>query len=580
MVYHIVLCITLVLFLFTNQLFAAETLVVTVTGVEGKAYENILSRLRIYRLSQRAEIPDQMEVMRLHRLAPQDIKTALAPYGYHSVNVASELVDIENGWLASYDVDPGRQVYITEVSISVVGEGSSALVPPSGGSLTALREGDPLNHPLYEQEKNRLVRELRDLGFLSAAFKVQSIKINRADYSAAIELVLDSGPAFRFGEITSDQDVIKDDLFYRFIGFESGDKFTSSLLPELQRTLYRTGYFQRVSVIPGIGEEHAPYVPVVVSAEPNESNTNVSLGVGYATDTGANVRLDYRNRLLNRSGHSGFSSLLLGDQQSLVQFNYRVPGPDPRHTFFTGTGGWNKELWEDTETEKFSAGISYGFDKPPQFGALSLQYFDEDYQIGATSERGRFLMPGLNASLARADALVNTERGGRVTIDVEGASSELFSDASFAKIRLSGRAIISPLQKWRLIGRGSVGTILVDSIDELPPSLRFYAGGEKSVRGYKYRTLGPQDSSGSIVGGRVLLTGSISLERQVFEFGRISAFFDIGNAMDDWEVDLVRGVGVGIGVALPFGQIKLDFAYPLDDEGTAQYFYLRVGTDL
>jgi len=580
LIYRIVLCIILVFFACTSQLFAAETLVVTVTGVEGKAYQNVLSRLRIYRLSQRDEIAGQMEVKRLHRLAHQDIKTALAPYGYHSATVASDLVETENGWRASYDVDPGRQVHITEVSVSIVGEGSSALAPPGAIIYTALREGEPLNHPLYEQEKSRLLRELRDLGFLSAAFKVQNIKVDRSDYSARIELVLDTGPAFLFGEISSDQNVIDADLFYRFIAFESGDKFTSTLLPELQRTLYRTGYFRRVSVIPEISEENAPHVPVLVSAEASDSATSVSLGVGYATDTGVNVRLDYQNRLLNRYGHSGFSSLLLGDQRSMVQFKYRVPGPDPRHTFYTGTGGWNRELWEDTETEKFSTGISYGYDNSPHFGALSLQYFDEDFQIGATSGSGRFLLPGLNASLAIADALVNTERGGRVTIDIEGASSELFSDATFAKLRLSGQAIVSPLQKWRLISRGSVGTILVDSIDDIPPSLRFYAGGEKSVRGYKYRTLGPQDSSGSIVGGRVLLTGSISLERQVFEFGRVSAFFDIGNAMDDWKVDLVRGVGVGIGMALPFGQIKLDLAYPLDDEGTAQYVYLRVGTDL
>ncbi len=558
----------------------AATLEVAITGVEGKAYENILSRLRIYRLSQLDEQPDYLEVKRLHRLAPQDIEAALAPYGYHSVQVESDLIATENGWRASYDVEPGRQVYITDVSITVIGAGKDALATTDGQTITALRVGDPLNHPLYEQEKSRLLRELRALGFLSAAFQVQNIKVNRADHSAGIELLLDTGPAFRFGEIISDQDVIDEDLFSRFISFESGDRFDSSILPGLQRDLYRTGFFQRVSVIPDISDENGSYVPVIIVAEPSESVTNVSLGVGYATDTSFNIRLDYQNRLLNRSGHSAFSSLLLGDQRSMVQLNYRVPGPDPLHTAFTGTGGWNRELWEDTETEKFSAGISYGYDNSPHFRTLSLQFFNEDYQIGATSETGRFLMPGLSGSWARADALVNTSRGGRVTLEIEGASSELLSDATFAKLRLSGRAIISPLQKWRLIGRSSVGTIIVDTIDEIPPSLRFYAGGEKSVRGYKYKTLGPQDSTGTIVGGRVLLTGSISLERQVLEFGRVSAFFDIGNAMDDWDVDLVRGVGVGIGLALPFGQIKLDFAYPLDDEGTAQYVYLRVGTDL
>jgi translocation and assembly module TamA len=113
-----------------------------------------------------------------------------------------------------------------------------------------------------------------------------------------------------------------------------------------------------------------------------------------------------------------------------------------------------------------------------------------------------------------------------------------------------------------------------------PPSLRFYAGGEKSVRGYKYKTLGPEDSSGNIVGGRYLLTGSIAWERQIADLWRVSAFYDIGNAMDNWSKDLAQGIGVGVGLVLPFGHATLELAYPLDDQGTAQYLFIRVGTDL
>ena len=120
LIYQFVLCIVLLLFVQADRLGAAETLEVTVTGVEGKAYENILSRLRIYRLSQRDEQLDNLEVTRLHRLAPQDIEAALAPYGYHSVQVKSDLIETENGWQVSYDVEPGRQVYITSVSITVI----------------------------------------------------------------------------------------------------------------------------------------------------------------------------------------------------------------------------------------------------------------------------------------------------------------------------------------------------------------------------------------------------------------------------------------------------------------------------
>ncbi|MBE0586030.1 MAG: BamA/TamA family outer membrane protein, partial [Desulfofustis sp.] len=98
--------------------------------------------------------------------------------------------------------------------------------------------------------------------------------------------------------------------------------------------------------------------------------------------------------------------------------------------------------------------------------------------------------------------------------------------------------------------------------------------------GYSYRSLGPQDSSGSVVGGRYLLTGSIELERRLSEFWRGAVFYDVGNAMDDVAVDLAHGVGVGVGVALPFGQARLELSYPLSDEGSVQYVSISIGADL
>jgi translocation and assembly module TamA len=205
---------------------------------------------------------------------------------------------------------------------------------------------------------------------------------------------------------------------------------------------------------------------------------------------------------------------------------------------------------------------------------------NEDYRIGSTRGSTSLLMPGVKGSLALADDVVNTENGLRVTVDISGASQDLLSEASFLKLRGDGKLILSPVDGWRLIGRGSIGGILVEDIDDIPPSLRFYAGGEKSVRGYRYRSLGPADDSGNVIGGRLLLTGSIEIERRLSRYWRAAAFYDVGNAMDDFEVDLVDGVGIGIGVALPFGRARLDLAYPLQNEGRSQAVYLSVGADL
>ena len=72
----------------------------------------------------------------------------------------------------------------------------------------------------------------------------------------------------------------------------------------------------------------------------------------------------------------------------------------------------------------------------------------------------------------------------------------------------------------------------------------------------------------------------VSEKDVIFENFRVSAFYDVGNAMNEWSFDLAQGIGVGAGVVLPFGQVKLEVAYPLTEDGTAQYVFIRVGADL
>ena len=131
-----------------------------------------------------------------------------------------------------------------------------------------------------------------------------------------------------------------------------------------------------------------------------------------------------------------------------------------------------------------------------------------------------------------------------------------------------------------MTGRGSVGATLVDSIDSLPPSLRFYTGGDTSIRGYRYKSIGTKDPSGAVIGGRYMVVGSVELERVVYKEWSVATFWDGGTATDDLSLNFFQGVGAGIRFRLPFGQIRLDVASAVTEDDTPFRVHFTVGGDL
>ena len=563
----------------TPSVHADANIQVEIIGIKGRLLENVQARLRIKRFGETSAL-SASEIKRLHSLAEKDIRSAVAPYGYYGPEIASSLESDEQGWYARYEVTLGDPIMVDSVSITTEGEGHEVKALSNPLRYFGIEPGDQLNQPKYERGKKALLQQAIALGFLDAEYRVHEIAIDRVKKSAAITVIFDTRNRYYFGETSSSQKVIKNKLLSNYLSYQPGEYYDVSKLHQVQRDLYKTNYFDNVQLTGDKTRAENFLVPIIIELDPVEKFNRYSFGVGYDTDTGARAIFEWSNKLLNSRGHWMDASLILGDLESSSTVNYNIPIRDPRYESFHITGLSSRQRWKGTKTAKGLVGGSYEYYTERDRYSLSLELADEDYLIGSQEDRSLLLIPGISASWVFADQVINTENGFRASVSVSGAAEEVVSDATFLKIQADARAILSPIEKWRIIGRASVGTIVVDTIDDLPPTQRFYAGGSNSVRGYRYRTLGAKDSNGTVIGGRHLLTGSIELERSVSQYLRTVAFYDVGNAMDDPKVDVVQGVGFGLGVALPFGQIRVELAYPLDDEGSAQYFYLTVGADL
>jgi translocation and assembly module TamA len=169
-------------------------------------------------------------------------------------------------------------------------------------------------------------------------------------------------------------------------------------------------------------------------------------------------------------------------------------------------------------------------------------------------------------------------RGWRLFGQFSGAHENLLSDISFAQIYGSAK-LVHQFGPGRLLIRGEGATTLADEVLELPFSVRFFTGGDLSVRGYQFGELGATNKEGEVVGGKHLLVGSIEYDFRVRGNWIAAAFFDTGNSFGDFgNMKLKQSAGLGIRWLSPIGPIRFDAARGLNDGGFR--FHITMGPDL
>jgi len=553
---------------------------VTVFGIKDPLRTNVLARLTL-NLHKDNERLQANAVRRLHRQAEEDIRSALAPFGYYNPEINSSLTRKKDGWHAEYIIAQGPPVLVSEVSVELAGAGRDEPALIAATADFPVKVGDILNQEVYEQGKKKLVNVAFGEGFLDAALPERALRINRENNTAAVRLVLDTGNRYLFGETASSQQILRRELLEKYLPYKAGDPYSPAKLFELQSILYRTDYFSRVAVRGQLDRAAGHTIPVDIDLTAPERLNKYSFGLGYATDTGARGKIDWTNRLFNSYGHKANATLQLAERENTISFLYQMPIlKDPRYYNMVNSLAYQDKTWDDTTTQLFTTGIGLEYAGPLYKFGTGLELRDEIYDVGETSGDSTLLVPSLNIGFILADDILDTQDGLQASVGFLGGVDGVVSDVDFLQTTLSGKSVISPFKDWRLIGRGTLGLTLVDSIDSLPPSLRYYTGGDTSIRGYSYKSIGTRDSSGAVIGGRYLVVGSIEAERVVYKNWSLATFWDGGTATDDLSLNFFQGAGAGIRFRLPFGQIRFDVASAITEEDTPFRVHLTVGGDL
>ena len=560
----------------------ALSLKVKVEGVEGQERKNVLAMLAIYQEQNDKDLTVP-RLLALHRRAPDQIRDALAPFGLYRVQVDDSLQQPDAGgdrWAATYRIDPGSPVKIGSVDYQITGPGADN---PAFPKAFPMQPGAVLLHADYDKAKAEITAIASEQGYLDAKLVRHIVLVDPVAYDARIEFHLETGPRYYLGQVSFDQDLLSDDYLRKFVDFKPGAVYNPDVLLGLQGKLIGMEYYKNVEIVP-LKDQAGPdrQVPIRVVAERNKAN-KYRVGVGFATDIGPRFSLDYRRRYIGRRGHKLKTEIEVAPVTQSLVAEYRIPFRNPVADYVL----IRPEIYSyDTASRQ---GTLYKFGAAQSIVTrggwrrnLGVDYRYEDYKI-SDDENNSFngLVPYASWSRVDADDPINTNNGYRLRFLLQGTARNVLSETSF----LSGSASL----KWiktlgrgnRFITRADLGATWAASVEDVPASQRFFAGGDNSIRGWGLDALGPRDASGEVVGGRYLAVGSLEYDRQIKGPWGVAVFTDFGNAFDpaynaDWE----QSVGAGLRFATPIGPVRVDVAYALTKDPPGFRLHLGLGPDL
>lgn len=518
--------------------------------------------------------------------AEAQVEEALRALGYYSPTIRWKVVEQPGDDDASarlmLTVQPGEPIRVRSRTVSI--EGPASRDPDFAGTLPEQpAEGDVLNHGQYSTLRQTIQNRATRLGYFDGEFTTRRLEVNLEQRTADISLVFRSGVRYRLGKVSfKEGHGFEEQLLEQFVSFEPGEIYHADKLARLSGDLSSSGYFSGVDIDASPGNAEGGVIPVSVELTTRPPRS-VSAGVGFSTDVGPRFSGNWREHWINPMGHRRGAQTELSLPRQNIGAWYELPLDPPMTDSIRLSAGYQREDIEDVESELLTLGQQWKHQLDDGWlQVASIRWEGERFRIGNDdAEQSSLLLPGLGYSKLHADSPLDPSRGYRIQFDVTGSHRAVVSDVDILHANVLLKGLYTLADNHRFLSRFQFGGVATNRFSDVPPSLRFFAGGDQTVRGYGYETLSPRNSEDVAVGGRYLMVGSVEYQYQFADNWRVAAFVDEGNAVDDLSDPLATGAGLGIRWISPVGPLRLDIAKGLDPEFGGEWrIHFSMGPEL
>lgn len=551
---------------------------VEIQGVEPGLRDNVASY--VGKISS-----DDLNAWRNTRVRLNDsVRDALQSLGYYSPDYQIERHD--GGVVIT--IAPGEPVRVRKLSLVFRGEAGNDIAFTALRDHMDLKEGDVFHHGHYEALKNSIQTLATEKGYFDGEWVQHEVSVHVSERQVDIDLVYDSGGRYHFGDISflgrdgQPQTVVRPALMEKFLTFETGQPYEADQVIKLNRTLLNSRFFSdvRVHVERDKSEDKGVPIDIVLAAEkPN----NVDLGIGYSTDIKAKVSAKWQRPLINERGHGLETNIELSPVRSTLDAKYNIPLTHPIEDILQYFYGVKREELEEVVNWNTVLGVQRLIKQENGWQrTYSLRWNRDTTETpGEPDDKSDLVLPGISFDRTRLRGGTDPYWGDRQFYQAEVASKDVLSDASLISLRAGWRFLRTLADKHQFLLRGDAGTILTNDFEAVPQSMRFFAGGDQSVRGYGYKSISPRDENGVAVGGRNLLNGTLEYSYEFIPRWRLALFTDAGDAFDEVE-DFHTYVGSGMGLrwVTPVGPIRLDFAWAVSEPERDFRVHFSMGPNL